>query len=164
MPRTIVAFLLATVALCLGIASRPIVAQQPVGATDLSFWRLEGRPDSATVIRTLGLPDSIIAGDDPSQADPSLPTLCYGDLRVVVVGGLVLGQWVVGRSLATSRGIRVGDAMERVLARYGKPARAWDGAAGLVFTDPSPNADDRLLYAEVAHGRIRRLYIGYLID
>jgi predicted transcriptional regulator len=81
-----------------------------------------------------------------------------------MVGGLVLGQWALGPDYATRRGVHVGDSLTKVLTSYGSPSRTWSEGGGLVYTDTSPAADDRILYFEVRDGRVIRMYIGYLVD
>jgi hypothetical protein len=146
------------------LAPMGLWAQAPLRPADLAFWRLSGRPDSATVVKLLGPADSVAEGDDPSQADSTLPTWWYGDLQVVIVGGLVLGQWTNGKEYPSYRGVRIGDSTDRIIAAYGRPSRTWSDPGGLVYTDSTPSADDRVLYFEVREGRVHRIYIGYLVD
>ena len=129
-------------------------------STDVVVAGLSQGMDSAAVRRLLGQPDSVTAEPDPRDPPATLVDWHYPALTVTLgsynsLGGITLK----GASVATLRGLRVGDARSRLVALYGVP-RDTPGATWQYET-----ADGRyLMQVEFMVGRIQRLYLGHLYD
>ena len=117
--------------------------------------------DSATVIRILGRPDSISREANPFDSSGVLTTWHYADVLVnYVYTDTVLSLVVSGPRLATARGIRVGDPVERIVKAYGTPASNSEG--DWVYEDPKQELHQ--LSFLVRDGRVVRIIIGTVLD
>jgi hypothetical protein len=129
-------------------------------STDVVVAGLSQGMDSAAVRRLLGQPDSIAAEPDPRDPPATFVDWHYPTLTVTLgsynaLGGVTL----TGASVATLRGLRVGDTRSRLVALYGEP-RDTTGDTWQYET-----ADGRyLMQVDFVAGRIQRLYLGHLYD
>ena len=129
-------------------------------STDVVVAGLSQGMDSAAVRGLLGQPDSVTAEPDPRDPPAKFVDWHYPTLTVTLgsynsLGGVTL----TSASVATLRGLRVGDARSRLVALYGVP-RDTTGDTWQYET-----ADGRyLMQVDFVVGRIQRLYLGHLYD
>src|SRR5260370_41496628 len=102
---------------------------RPLTKPDFALGGVAEGPDSATVRRRLGRPDSIVAEknsfDDPSK----LITWRYRRLTVDFFSSShVVGLSTTDSTVTTPRGLRVGDSVTRLKQLYGEPAGSYEDA------------------------------------
>jgi hypothetical protein len=144
----------------------PLFSQTPrrLRSSDFLLPRIPDKADTSIVRRVLGAPDSISKGDDPSQASGDLPTWWYRDLRLVFADERQLhGWWITGPSRSTPRGLRVGAPRRDLQRLYGAPKTSY-GDSMFVYCERRGDSGPRCIFASVAAGRVRDLYIGRTID
>ena len=141
MKRLSIALLLALPSI-LGAQSPPAL-----GDSDLAVGGLTYGQDSALVRRLLGRPIST----------DSLTGWLYADLRVWFENSRVHQIAIIGRRLATRRGLRIGDPVARAAALYGSPCAK--GAYIYCLTDQKPGPNELGILLEVRNGRVTRIYL-----
>ena len=142
-----------SIALLLALPSI-LAAQSPpaLGDSDLAVGRLTYGQDSALVRRLLGRPIST----------DSLTGWLYADLRVWFENSRVHQIAIIGRRLATRRGLRIGDPVARAAALYGSPCAK--GAYIYCLTDEKPGPNELGILLEVQNGRVTGIHLGSVFD
>jgi hypothetical protein len=70
---------------------------------------------------------------------------------------------VVGREVATPRGLQVGDSLSRVGALYGMPSDSLGGP--WQYDDPRERSPGtHVIQIELRAGRVQRIYVGWIAD
>jgi hypothetical protein len=131
-----------------------LAAQAPpaLGDSDLAVGRITHGQDSAQVRRLLGRPIST----------DSLTGWLYADLRVSFENSRVHQIAIIGRRLATRRGLRIGDPVARAAALYGPPCAK--GAYIYCLADEQPGPNELGILLEVEHGRVTGIHLGSVFD
>jgi hypothetical protein len=137
-------------------------AAAPPLPLEFEDFALAGVPldaDSVEVRLSFGEPDSIVLVTNPYDAGVPLETWYYDGLVVRYEGEPEPSSWVVtGADESTARGIRVGDAAESVLARYGEPVYRYDDI--WTYVDPAPALEAHVLEFLIRDGRVFRIHVA----
>ncbi len=120
----------------------------------------EGMP-SVKVRALLGAPQSVVGSVDNRDQESKLVSWRYRDLTVLLGSSdEVRGVWVSGPSLATKRGLRVGDSRERVGQLYGLPAAGDDKM--MEYADP--NERSHVIRVVFKRERVETIFVGWILD
>ena len=144
------------------LAGRPPQQQPaPLKPADFIVAGLTDDADSAAVVRALGKPDSI-ARFEVANGEAEMADWFYRDIRVSLNNGGFFGVTLRGPRFVTARGLRVGDAADKVVRLYGTASDTTDG----VWTYPDPARHDFLHTIDfMMQGRVvRSIYLGWTID
>ncbi|HKJ93951.1 MAG TPA: hypothetical protein VJ957_12350 [Longimicrobiales bacterium] len=143
----------------------PMSAQEPpkLDSTDFRVGALTADMDTAAIRGVLGAPDSITVYDNPFDAGGKIPVYFYRDLMVTFsYGETPLGFTLTGPSVATARGLKVGDSVERARALYSEPGYtdpdAWE------YYDPKDTEGLHVIQLSIRDGHVRQIYVGWLLD
>ena len=135
----------------------------PLGARDFHLGPVSEGTDSLTVLRRIGKPDSIRTEAAAPDVRAKLIIWHYHHFRLYFTELSIHGVMAVEASdptYATPRGLRVGDSSTRLKSRYGEPTGThrdtWD------YSDP--NSSIHLLRFTVQDGRVRTIYVGWILD
>ena len=121
---------------------------------------VEGMP-SARVRALLGAPQSVAGSGDFRDKESKLVSWRYRDLTVLLGSSdEVRGAWINGPSLATKRGLRVGDSRERVGQLYGMPAAGDDKM--VEYADP--NERSHVIRVVLRRERVETIFVGWVLD
>lgn len=121
---------------------------------------VEGMP-SARVRALLGAPQSVADSRDFRDKESKLVSWRYRDLTVWLGSNdQVRGAWISGPSLATRRGLRVGDSRERVGQLYGVPAAGDDKM--VEYADP--NERSQVIRVVFKKERVETIFVGWVLD
>jgi len=152
--------------LALALAYSAAVEAQHQGATPLQpddftmAGLAEGMP-SAGVRALLGAPQSVAGSGDLRDKESKLVSWRYKDLTVLLGSrDEVRGAWLSGASLATKRGLPVGDSRERVGQLYGTPAAGDDKM--VEYADP--NERSHVIRVVFKRERIETIFVGWVLD
>jgi len=133
----------------------------PLTKSDFALADVAEGTDSATVRRRLGRPDSVLAAKNSLDYPSELITWTYGRLTVDFFSSEhVVGLTTTDSTVATPRGLRVGDSVARLKQLYGEPAGSyeddWD------YEDPAQRL--HVMRVTVRNGHVARIYLGYIVD
>jgi hypothetical protein len=135
----------------------------PLTPADFVVVGLHAEMDSAAVATLLGMPDSDTASDDFRDPGAKLVAWHYRDLTVILGSHNSLGGVAItGPSIATARGLRVGDTRERARVLYGAPESEFGGDWQYEYHGhPALLAALQISFVD---GRVREIYLGHLYD
>ena len=144
------------------VAGRPL-HQQAARLTPADFVvaGLDDDADSADVVRALGKPDSIVRSS-VANGEAELADWFYRDIEVSFTNGGFFGVTLRGPRFATTRGLKVGDGVRRVLQLYGTPYDTTDGV--WMYSDPTRRDFLHTVDFTVQHSVVRSIYLGWTID
>ena len=133
-------------------------APLPLRADDFVVAGLASGTDSIAVRARLGSPDSVTV-----DAQGRLVSWQYRDLVVAFGGGsTVVGFTLTGPGVPTARGLRVGDAVQRLLGLYGEPyvrdEPSWQ------YVEPRGESDLNAIEVHLHAGRVLSISFGVWID
>lgn len=121
---------------------------------------VEGMP-SARVRALLGAPQSVASSGDFRDKESKLVSWRYRDLTVLLgSSNEVRGAWISGPSLATKRGLRVGDIRGRVGQLYGVPAAGDDKM--VEYADPKERS--HVIRVVFKRERVETIFVGRVLD
>ena len=140
------------------VADSGPTAALPLRAEDFVVAGLASGTDSVAVRARLGSPDSVIV-----DARGRVATWQYRDLAVTFGGGsTVLGFTLTGPGVPTTRGLRVGDAVERLLVLYGEPyvrdEQSWQ------YVEPRGESDLNAIEVQLRGRRVLSISFGVWVD
>ena len=116
--------------------------------------------DSAEIRLSFGDPDSVIVSDNPFDAFTPVESWYYPEFIVRYEGAAVpTGFLLTGRGESTLRGIRVGDAGERVLRLYGAPTYRQDPVWSYV-DDPAQGEPEHAIEFFIERDTVVRIHLG----
>ena len=150
----------APVASTLGTATA--VGQMPISDSDFVVAGVTLRMDSATVVLTLGAPDSVRVVS--TEEDTRFVVMSYRDLQVSLPQGSTVRQITLTSSrYATHRGLRVGDDAAKVRKLYGSARDSlgewWD------FADADTSTGGlHVVRVTLSAGHVASIYLGWLTD
>ena len=133
----------------------------PLSGPDFIVAGLAHDADSAAVVRALGKPDSIVQ-TEVVGGEGHLADWYYRDALVSFSNGSFLGITLRGPRLATKRGLRVGDTVQRLRQLYGVPHDTTDGV--WMYADPSRRDFLHTISVTTERGSIMSIYLGWTID
>ncbi len=121
---------------------------------------VEGMPP-ARVRALLGAPQSVVGSVDFRDQESELISWRYRDLTALLGStDEVRGVWISGQSVATMRGLRVGDSRERVRQLYGIPAAGDDKM--VEYADPNERL--HVIRVGLKRARVETIFIGWVLD
>jgi len=136
----------------------------PLSSRDFSVAGIRDGMDSAAVRRRLGVPDSITLLDNPWKPPDKIAAWYYRDLRIALTDK-VIGVMMYGPSVATRRGLRVGDTGKRVETLYGVPNPLDRSETEWWYRDPVSSATaDHVILVELSNGVVQSIYVGWYTD
>jgi len=149
---------LALVALPLPVAGQATVAPD---TSELTLLGLGYGADSVTVIRVLGLPDSIRSHKHPFDVAAWLRTWYYPNVLIFFnPEGHRDGMKLLLPGVRTRRGLAVGDRADRARALYGAP----DEEAEDELRWGIRGQTDPVLVVGIRDGRVQSIFVGHIID
>ena len=137
---------------------------QPLRLDDLTVGGLALHADTASVRARFGppekvYPDSVVEGE-------GLRLLLWTYADVVFrfdTSGALFKTHLTGRSIATRRGLRVGDPLRRVAELYGPPDdRSHDGRYVLYRPTPTPSRQLGMLIVVEAQ-KVKTIALGHVV-
>jgi hypothetical protein len=115
--------------------------------------------DSAEIRMSFGDPDSIVAAPHPYDAYTPVVSWYYRDLIVRYEGTALPASFlIVGGDESTLRGVRVGDAAERVLRLYGAPTHRQEPVWS--YGDPLEDAGVNVIEFLMENDTVARIHLG----
>lgn len=140
----------------------PLGAGRALDSLDFIVAGVSAGMDSATALARLGEPDSIRVDPNPLEPGTDLLSWYYRDLSLGVRYGVVGGITLDTPGLATARGLRVGDTLERMRSLYGEPSgtseRSW------YYLDPIDHRGLHAIDMRIANGTVISIFLGYWLD
>jgi hypothetical protein len=154
---------IAGLAMLIGMLPAACLAPQPGAAPlepdDFLLGGIPPESDSVEIRMTFGDPDSVVVSDNPFDAFEPIVSWHYDGFVVRFSGSAMpVGYLITGGHERTLRGIRVGDAGEEVLRRYGAPAYRHDPV--WTYVDPMDVEGIHVLEFLVEEDTVRRIHIG----
>ena len=133
----------------------------PITERDYFLPDLAENLDSSEVRRWFGAPDSVLIKPHPFDASAKRASWFYRHFSVLFTSaGRIDGKWLRDSTLATRRGLRVGDSADRVRALYGEPTGIYQGTWEYQSKDENLHA----VRLEIRDGRVAAIYLGWLLD
>ena len=146
---------------CLLASPGPVVAQRnarPIVEADAMMFVLSLGMDTAEVRLRLGAPDSARTWEGSGPKNRS--NWRYGGVSLLFdLNGLREGAALIDSSVATPRGLRVGQPIERLLELYGNPTVEEPTGGWRYESSTNSRLVMRVL---MEHDRITWIYIGLL--
>jgi hypothetical protein len=135
----------------------------PLILEDFAVAGLRRGMDSVGVRGVLGPPDSVTAEDDTRDPGAELITWHYRDL-ILELGtyNSLGGVEITGQGVATRRGLRLGDTIERVRELYGPSCD--QEAAECQYEYPGDVDGLTVMQVKLVQGRVTSIYLGHLYD
>ncbi|SRR6266567_1817308 len=136
---------------------------EPLDSQDFVVAGIAAGTDTTTVLARFGRPDSI--GRDPNRFEPGteLITWYYHDMILGMGYGAAVGGVTLSTpTLATARGLRVGDTLERIRALYGEPRGS--SKDSWYYLDPHDDSELHVIDIRLADGFVRSIFVGYWMD
>jgi len=133
----------------------------PLSTVDFALGGVSENTDSAAVRRGLGKPDSVLVGASPFDVGAKLVTWRYPRLTVEFFStDHVVGLSTTDSTVATPRGLRVGDSVTRLKQLYGETTDSCERDCD--YEDPAQHL--HVMSVRIRNGRVSQLYLGYLLD
>ena len=119
--------------------------------------------DSLAVLATLGPPDSVSEVKDSRDPDAKFVTWRYPTF-VLELGtyNSLGGVEITGPGVATPRGLRVGDSIQRVRQLYGPSCDSQ--ASECQYEYPGDAEGLTVIQVRFAEGVVKSIYLGHLYD
>jgi hypothetical protein len=132
----------------------------PLSKADFSLAGVNVGADSSAVRRGLGQPDSVRF--DPNPFSPKAKSVVWVYRRYTILFYTtehVAGVRIRDASVATRRGLRLGDSVARLKELYGEPTGAYQES--VEYQDPKQKFE--VLRVVLKDGRVEDIYIGALL-
>ena len=155
-PRTVIIF---AIALLLGVELLPAQARDTLTHDDLTIRDLGEDGDTAMTRRLLGAPLRVVRHDERNEDGALLVDWYYHDVGISFHEGRPYFVEVTGRTVATSRGVRVGDPRAKVRTAYGRPMH--EDVSHLLYAN---EAETRGIIFFLTGDRVTRILVGHVIS
>lgn len=129
----------------------------PLQTADFVIAGISSGADSASVIAALGRPGSVDVQGHPWDS-AGLRVWHYPDLDILISGS-VEAITIKTPAVATARGIRVGDTVQRLRAAYGEPEGG--GGASWTYSDPGDPSGLLAMQFRTQRDTVASISLGY---
>ena len=133
---------------------------KPLSDNDFVIAGISDETTPGRIQKVLGRPSSIHSYPHPFDPDARTIQWRYGALSLIFSGEVLTGIYLNTAKHATSRGLRVGDSVDKLIHLYGKP----NGAYETDWDYQDPGNEMHVIRVLVKRKRVVLIYLGWLTD